>query len=99
MVVNATNNRNTYDQLQKTCPNSNMKSFEPIISLAAITSERREQVKKWNMSLHFMLDNLKVSIGNLNKTLTQQVTNNICSNPHYAVKSTRCIQIDQHAPG
>ncbi|CAF2721693.1 unnamed protein product [Rotaria sp. Silwood2] len=99
MVVNATNTRQTYHQLQNACPNSNEKPFKAIVSLSPIASERRELVKNWNVSLHFMLDQLQSSIANLNTSLTQQITTNICSNTNYAVKSSRCTQIDQHAPG
>ncbi|CAF1392447.1 unnamed protein product [Rotaria sordida] len=98
MVVNVINTRQIYHQLQNACPNSNEKSFQPIVSLSPITSERRELVKKWNVSLHFMLDQLQSSITNLNTSLTQQITTNICSKPNYAVKSSRCTQIDQHVP-
>ncbi|CAF4398926.1 unnamed protein product, partial [Rotaria magnacalcarata] len=55
MVVNATNTENTYRQLQNACANTNRKPFQPIVSLPPITSERRERVKEWNVSLHFML--------------------------------------------
>ncbi|CAF3419703.1 unnamed protein product [Rotaria socialis] len=99
MVVNATNTEKTYRQLQNACANTNKKPFQPIVSLPPITSERRERVKEWNVSLYFMLDQLQSSIINLNTSLTQQIAANICSNTHYAVKSSRCIQIDQHTPG
>ncbi|CAF3776556.1 unnamed protein product [Rotaria sp. Silwood1] len=98
MVVNATNTRQTYHQLQNACPNSNEKPYQPIVSLSPITSERRELVRNWNISLHFMLDQLQSSIAYLNTNLTQQIMTNICSNSNYAVKSSRCIQIDQHMP-
>jgi hypothetical protein len=99
MVVNVTNTRQTYIKLQHACPNSNGKSFSPILSLTPISSEPRERVTKWNISLHSMLDQLQSSIDNLNLTLTQQIITDICSNSNYAVKSNRCTQIDQHTPG
>ena len=98
MVVNAINNQSTYTKLQKKCPHSHQKSFSPILSLSPITSERREFVMQWNISLHSMLDQLQSSIDNLNTNLTQQITTDFCSNSNYPVKSTRCIQIDQHTP-
>lgn len=99
MVVNATNTRKTYTQLQNSCPNSNGKPFSPILSLSPIISERRELVTKWNETIHWMLDQLQTSIDNLNTSLTQQIITDICSNSNYAVKSERCTQIDQHMPG
>jgi hypothetical protein len=86
-------------QLQNACPNPNEKSFTPIRSLSPIVNERRELVTKWNKSLHLMLDQLQSSVDNLNITLTQQIITDICSNSNYAVKSSRCTQIDQHTPG
>jgi hypothetical protein len=99
MVVNATNARTTYTQLQNACPSPNEKPFSRIVSLSPIISERRELVRKWNESLHWMLDQLQTSIENLNTSLTQQIITDICSNSDYAVKSNRCTQIDQHMPG
>ncbi|CAF3803762.1 unnamed protein product [Adineta steineri] len=99
MVINATNNRLTYTQLQNTCSNPKEKPYSPILSLPPIISERRELVTKWNESLHSMLNQLQTSINNLNSTLMQHIITNICSNSNYAVKSNRCTQIDQHTPG
>jgi hypothetical protein len=98
MVVNATNTRKTYIKLQTSCPNLHEKPFSPIISLSPIVTERREFVTQWNDSLHVMLDQLQLSIDNLNTSLIQQIITDICMNSNYAVKSNRCTQIDQHTP-
>ena len=99
MVINATNTRHTYMELQAACPHKNSKPFSSIQSLQPITSERWEIVTKWNSSLHALLDELQGSISRLNVSLTEQVTTDICSNTNYATKSQRCTQIDQHTPG
>lgn len=93
------NNQRTYTALQTACPHENEKPFEPILAISPIMSERRETVKKWNDSLHFMLDRLQSATSKLNISFTKHITASICSNPKYAVKSNRCTQIDQHTPG
>jgi hypothetical protein len=98
MVINATNTRQTYVELHKSCPNPDKKPFSPILSLSPIINERRELVTKWNESLHLMLDQLQTSIDTLNVSLTQKIITDICSNSNYAVKSNSCTQIDQHTP-
>jgi hypothetical protein len=95
MVVNVTNSRYIYTQLQTACPNVNAKSFSPILSLPPVTTERRELVSQWNRSLHFLLKQLQSSIDNLLIKLTQQISKEICSNPNFAAKSNRCTQIDK----
>jgi len=95
MVVNATNSQRIYTQLQTACPNLNMKSFSPILSLPPTINERRELVSRWNRSLHYLLRQLHSSIDNLDIQFTQQITIDICSNSKYAVKSNQCTQIDE----
>ena len=95
MVVNATNSRNIYSQLQTACPNKNAKSFSPILSLPPTITERRELVFQWNKSLHLSLKQLQSSIDNLYIQITQRTSKDICSNSNYAVKSNRCTQIDK----
>jgi hypothetical protein len=95
MVVNATNNRRIYTQFQTACPNPNVKSFSPILSLPPTINERREIVTRWNRSLHYLFKQLYSSIENLDITFTQQIITDICSNSKYAVKSNQCTQIDK----
>jgi len=97
MVVNATNSRDIYTQLQIACPNSNVKPFSPILSLPPAITERRELVFQWNRSLHFVLKQLQSSIDDLNIKLTQQIIIDICSNSNFAVKSNQCTQIDKES--
>ena len=98
MVVNVTNTRHIYTQLQTACPHDEAKGFNPIRSLPPIINERRELVQAWNRSLHFIFHQLKSSIDNLHLRLSQQIMTDICSNINYAVKSSRCTQIDQQKP-
>lgn len=98
MVINVTNTRKTYTQLQKFCPHKDEKLFTPLLSVLPTLNERREFVTQWNISLHSMLNKLQTSIDNLNTSLTQPIITNICLNSNYAVKSNRCTQIDQHTP-
>jgi wobble nucleotide-excising tRNase len=95
MVVNATNSRRIYTQLQTACPNSNLKSFSPILSLPPTINERRELVSRWNRSLHYLLRQLHSSIDTLDMKFIQQITTDICSNSKYAIKSNQCTQIDK----
>jgi hypothetical protein len=95
MVVNASNSRYIYTQLQTACPNLYAKPFSPIISLPPAITERRELVSQWNRSLHFLLKQLQSSIDNLAVKLTQQISKDICSNSKYATKSNQCTQIDK----
>ncbi len=95
MIVNATNSRHIYTQLKTACPNPNVKSFSPILSLPPTINERRELVLKWNRSLHFLFQQLQSSIDDLDMKFTQQIITDICSNSKYAVKSNRCTQIDK----
>ena len=99
MVVNATNSRQTYTQLQTACPNPNSKAYSPLLSVEPITSEPRELANQWNRALRSLLDELQRSINSLNVNLTHDVSLHICSNRNYAVKSDRCTRIDQHTPG
>jgi hypothetical protein len=95
MVVNATNTRQTYTQMQTACPHVNAKPFSPILSLSPIANQRREFVSNWNRSLHILFEQLHTSVDNLNLRLTQNVLTDICSNTNYAVQSKSCTQIDQ----
>ncbi len=95
MVVNATNSRHIYTQLQSACPNPNIKPFSPILSLPATITERRELVLKWNRSLHFLFKQLQSSIDSLYIKFSQQIMTDICSNSDYAAKSNQCTQIDK----
>ncbi len=95
MVVNATNSRHIYTQLQSACPNRNVKPFSPILSLPPTINERRELVYRWNRSIHFLLKQIPSSIENLYMQFTQQIITDICSNPKYAAKSNQCTQIDK----
>lgn len=99
MVVNASNTMKTYTKLQKACPNENSKPFSPLLSIEAIVSERRDLVQSWNKSLHFLFEHVQSSIENLNKSLTDEVSEEICLNSKYSAGSERCTQIDQHIPG
>ncbi|CAF4777399.1 unnamed protein product [Rotaria sp. Silwood1] len=95
MVVNATNNRYLYMEFQAACPNKNMKSFSPILSLPPTMTERRELVFQWNRSLHFLLKRTQSSMNNLDTKFTRKLTTGICSNSIYASKSDRCTRIDK----
>ena len=95
MVVNATNTRRIYTQFENACPNANIKSFSPIISLPPTINERREIVSRWNRSIHSLFKQLYSSIETLDMRLTQQITTDICSNPKYAVQSNECTHINK----
>ncbi len=95
MVVNATNSRHIYTQLQTACPNPSSKSFSPILSLPPTINERRELVARWNRSLYFLFKQLHSSIDNLHTHFTQQIITDICSNSKYASKSNQCTQLDK----
>jgi hypothetical protein len=95
MVVNVTNTRRIYTQLQSACQDPNAKPFSPILSLPPITTERRELVLKWNRSLHVLLNQLQFAIDNINMRLVHRIGTDICSNSNYTVKSNRCTQIDK----
>ncbi|CAF1209765.1 unnamed protein product [Rotaria sordida] len=95
MVVNASNSRHIYVELQNACSNENTKSFSPILSLPPTITERRELVFQWNRSLHFVLKRTQSSMDSLNTKFTKKLITGICSNSKYAIKSDRCTQIDK----
>lgn len=95
MVVNVTNNRQIYMELQNACPNQYVKSFSPILLLPPTITERRELVSQWNSSLYLLLKRTQSSINNLDEQFTNRLTMDICSSSTYASKSDGCTQIDK----
>lgn len=98
MVVNTTNSRRMYTELQTACPNSNVKPFSPIRSLPPIHNERRQLVSQWNISLHYLLKRIQSAVDHLNTKLTHKLMQGICSKSNYASKSDQCTQIDKQTP-
>lgn len=98
MVVNTTNSRQIYNQLQAACPNPNARSFSPIRILLPTINERHEVISKWNRSLHFLLKRTHSAIDNLNVKFIQKLMQGICTKSNYASKSDRCTQIDKQTP-
>ncbi|CAF1308428.1 unnamed protein product, partial [Didymodactylos carnosus] len=93
MVVNATNNVQTYKRLQIECPNEKSREFTRIETLPPVMNERQDLVYKWNTSVHRVINNLYHNLENLNVTL-EQAQLGICKNIKYATESSECSSIN-----
>lgn len=96
MIVNASNSRRLYGQIQRFCPNKNMKTFSPILSLPPTIVERREVVTRWNRTIHSLFKQLHLTLENLEHYSKEKISFELCSNPAYASKSQFCTENKNH---